>query len=104
MIDAIKRGQIYKVLYKPFQEEDIKLTVRSGLEHRPFLHELESKNRQLAACNLRLTEGLEEIKNELVISSSALSIAQQLLHEIPAAVLGVDPSGVVVTPGSGHRL
>jgi CheY-like chemotaxis protein len=103
LIDAINRGQIYKVLYKPFQEEDIKLTVRSGLEHysqacqnRSLLHELESKNRQLAACNVRLTEGLEGTKNELVISSSALSLAQQLLHEIPAAVVGVDPSGEVV--------
>lgn len=103
LIDAINRGQIYKVLYKPFQEEDIKLTVRSGLEHyvqacqnRSLMQELAAKNQQLAACNSQLTEGLEGTKGELVISSNALSLAQQLLHEIPAAVVGVEPSGEIV--------
>lgn len=103
LIDAVNRGQIYKILYKPFQEEDIKLTVRSGLEHhakncenRALLKELEERNKQLAVLNHTLQLGLEGTQADLTISSTALGMAQQLLNEIPAAVMGIEPSGQIV--------
>lgn len=103
LVEAVNRGQIYKILYKPFQEEDIKLTVRSGLEHharnrenRALLEELGQRNEQLAILNQKLKSGLEGTQADLSISSTALGIAQQLLNEIPAAVIGVEPSGQIV--------
>jgi CheY-like chemotaxis protein len=103
LVEAVNRGQIYKILYKPFQEEDIKLTVRSGLEHharnrenRALLEELGQRNKQLAILNQKLKSGLEGTQADLTISSTALGIAQQLLNEIPAAVIGVEPSGQIV--------
>lgn len=83
LVEAVNRGQICKILYKPFQEEDIKLTVRSGLEHharnrenRALLEELGQRNKQLAILN----QGTQE---DLTISSTALGIAQQLLNDLP---------------------
>lgn len=103
LVEAVNRGQIYKILYKPFQEEDIKLTVRSGLEHharnrenRVLLEELGQRNKQLAILNQKLKTGLEGTKADLTISSTALGMAQQLLNEIPAAVIGIEPSGQIV--------
>jgi CheY-like chemotaxis protein len=103
LVEAVNRGQIYKILYKPFQEEDIKLTVRSGLEHharnrenRALLEELGQRNKQLAILNQKLKSGLEGTQADLTVSSTALGIAQQLLNEIPAAVIGVEPSGQIV--------
>ncbi|HKN87568.1 MAG TPA: response regulator [Nitrospiraceae bacterium] len=103
LVEAVNRGQIYKILYKPFQEEDIKLTVRSGLEHharnrenRVLLEELAQRNKQLAILNQKLKTGLEGTKADLTISSTALGMAQQLLNEIPAAVIGMEPSGQIV--------
>jgi CheY-like chemotaxis protein len=103
LVEAVNRGQIYKILYKPFQEEDIKLTVRSGLEHharnrenRALLEELGQRNTQLAILNQKLKTGLEGTKADLTISSTALGMAQQLLNEIPAAVIGIEPSGQIV--------
>ena len=103
LVEAVNRGQIYKILYKPFQEEDIKLTVRSGLEHharngenRALLEELGQRNKQLAILNQKLKSGLEGTQADLNISSAALGIAQQLLNEIPAAVIGIEPCGQIV--------
>ena len=103
LVEAVNRGQIYKILYKPFQEEDIKLTVRSGLEHharnrenRALLEELGQRNKQLAILNQKLKTGLEGTQADLTISSTALGIAQQLLNEIPAAVIGIESSGQIV--------
>lgn len=103
LVDAVNRGQIYKILYKPFQEEDIKLTVRSGLEHharnrenRALLEQLEQRNQELAILNQKLKTGLEGTKADLTISSTALGMAQQLLNEIPAAVIGIEASGQIV--------
>jgi CheY-like chemotaxis protein len=103
LVEAVNRGQIYKILYKPFQEEDIKLTVRSGLEHhaknlenRKLLEELGQRNTQLAILNQKLQSGLEGTQADLTISSTALGMAQQVLNEIPAAVIGVESSGLIV--------
>ncbi|MDH5586765.1 MAG: response regulator [Nitrospirota bacterium] len=103
LVEAVNRGQIYKILYKPFQEEDIKLTVRSGLEHhaknlenRKLLEELAQRNTELAILNQKLQSGLEGTQADLTISSTALGMAQQVLNEIPAAVIGVESSGLIV--------
>jgi CheY-like chemotaxis protein len=103
LVEAVNRGMIYKILYKPFQEEDIILTVRSGLEHharnrenRVLLEELEKRNKELAILNQKLQCGLEGTREDLNVSSTVLGIAQQLLNEIPAAVIGIEPSGQIV--------
>jgi DNA-binding NtrC family response regulator len=33
LIEAVNRGHVSKIIYKPFQEEDIQSTVRSAVEH-----------------------------------------------------------------------
>ncbi len=61
IIDSINEGQIYKFITKPFENLDLKVTVRRALE----LFELEDQNIILRESNRRLTE-LNQTKKQLL--------------------------------------
>lgn len=101
--EAINRGQIYKILYKPWNDGDLKLTVRSALEHyaqsqhnRMLQRELEQQNALLQKLMRRLEANLEDKTSELSLYAGTLLTAQRLLDCLPCAVIGVDESGQIV--------
>ncbi|MEJ2633955.1 MAG: hybrid sensor histidine kinase/response regulator [Calditrichia bacterium] len=76
LIDAINRGEVYRYITKPWEPNDLKVTVQKALEHyqvmmdRQALTEaLEQKNAELNSRNLslkRALEDLEEAQNKLL--------------------------------------
>jgi two-component system NtrC family sensor kinase len=101
--EAINRGHIYKVLYKPWNDEDLKLTVRSALAHyaqnqqnRALQKELAAQNVQLQALAVQLGAKLEVKASDLDVCAGTLFTAQRLLDLLPCAVLGLDDSEQIV--------
>ena len=101
--DAINQGHIYKIIYKPWNDDDLKLTVRTALEHAARNCENAALQETLAAQNgelQRLTRQLEaqlsEKSETLTMYAGTLLLAQRLLHELPCAVLCVDAAGQIV--------
>jgi signal transduction histidine kinase len=62
LIDAINKGQIFRYLRKPWEEEDLRMTVRSA-------YQIYSANRQLLEKNLELQKKNDEL-NRFVYSAS----------------------------------
>ena len=103
VVDAINEGQIYKFIPKPWNDDELRVTIDNALE-RYFLH---ARNRQLME-DLRLSneelqlmnENLEDLVNErtaeLVFRNQALTGAQNILHALPLAVVGLDCDDQVV--------
>ena len=60
-IDAINKGQIYRYLSKPWEDNDIIITVRQALERRALEHE----KARLEALTLRQNEELKELNASL---------------------------------------
>lgn len=101
--EAINRGHIYKVLYKPWNDEDLKLTVRSALAHytqnqrnKALQKELAAQNVQLKSLAAQLVAKLEVKTSDLDVCAGTLFTAQRLLDLLPCAVLGLDESGEIV--------
>ncbi|MBF0288887.1 MAG: response regulator [SAR324 cluster bacterium] len=61
IIDAINKGQVYKFIRKPFDREELRVTVKRALE----LFELEDQNVLLTASNRKLAE-LNQNKEKLL--------------------------------------
>jgi len=78
IIDAINKGQIYKFILKPFDLDDMRLSVLRALE----AHELEEKNGKLVA------------ELQAALDSLQLSLARQAEAE-KMAVLGGYVAGIV---------
>ncbi|MDP2810731.1 MAG: response regulator [Rhodocyclaceae bacterium] len=60
-IDAINRGEIYRYIAKPWDDNDIVLTVRDALDHK----RLESENLRLLALTQRQNDELKELNASL---------------------------------------
>jgi two-component system NtrC family sensor kinase len=72
LITAVNEGHIYKFIAKPWNDDELRITISNALD-RYFLHkrnleltsELEEKNRQLVILNSKLKEFMEQQEAQL---------------------------------------
>lgn len=100
---AINEGNIYKFIFKPWNDEDLKNTIKLALEqklllqeNRSLAQELREKNRQLEEFNRQLEHKVEERTQELQQHNQVLFLSQEILERVPVGVVGVGSDGVVV--------
>jgi len=101
--DAVNRGEIYRFITKPWDDDELKALIRQSVQHchlvrenRRLNEELQQTNRELLELNHRLEEKVEERTKELFIHNKALLLSQEVLDNLPTAVVGVDGDGTVV--------
>lgn len=103
IVSAINEGHIYKFVPKPWNDDDLKVTVSNAIE-RYFLFkinqgltsELRTKNEALAGLNVELKKLLDEKSANLEFRSKVLTIHQNLLDSMPVGIIGVDFNSMVV--------
>ncbi len=102
IVSAINEGQIYRFVAKPWNDDELRVTVSNALER----YELVRKNRELSEALLRKNDELTALNRDLerrvVERTEALTLRNQLLTEslgildnLPIAVVGMDPRGTV---------
>lgn len=96
IVDAINEGHIYRFIPKPWNDEELRITIQHCLEryflqkkNRELLEKLELANRELEEKVLQRTEQLE-------LRNRALEFSQNLVGNLPVGVLGIDENGLVV--------
>lgn len=102
ILDAVNRGAVYKYLSKPWNDEELKLSLRRAIEqgalqkaNAQLLKEVEDQNRRLVNMNAQLEQNYDD-------AIRGLNFNQALFQWIDAAVLTVDYEGVVV--GANARM
>jgi len=103
MVEAINEGHIYKFIPKPWNDEELKVTISTALDHyfaqmknRQLTRELEEKNRKLKEINENLERLVQERTSDLMMRNRILTAAQNILDALPVGVIGVDPDGLIV--------
>jgi two-component system NtrC family sensor kinase len=103
VVGAINEGRVYKFIPKPWNDEELRHTVARALEAWHLQQDNRELTRRLAETVeelRRLNEGLEdEVRRrtaDLAFQNRVLRRAQELLDQLPVAVIGVDGDGVVV--------
>ncbi|MBI5633791.1 MAG: response regulator [Nitrospirae bacterium] len=103
IVGAINEGHIYKFIPKPWNDDELKVTISNSLE-RYFLFkknveltaELKQKNEELQSLNRRLEKLLEEKSRNLEYRTASLNVHQSLLDAMPVGILGVDNTDMIV--------
>jgi len=103
IVEAINEGQIYKFIPKPWNDDELKVTISNAIE-RYFLREknkllteeLKLKIEELQRINENLERLVAERTSELVFQNKVLKRAHNILNFMPIAVLGIDIDGVIV--------
>jgi len=96
IIDAINEGAIYKFISKPWNDEEILLSVRRAVEQYTLTFENKRLAREIAQQNEQLRELNRRLDQRAADASSGQTVAQEVLEAIDAGVLVVDPGGLVV--------
>jgi len=103
VVAAVNEGQIYKFIPKPWNDDELRVTVAKALEHfasqrrnLQLTEELRLRNEELQELNDNLERLVEKRTRELVLQNRALLHARNVLDHLPFGVLGLGSDGVVV--------
>lgn len=103
VVEAINLGRIYKFIPKPWNDDELKTTIATALQHQELqlqnkhlAAELQQKNNQLKEINENLEHLVVQRTEALVIRNRVLQIAQGVLDVLPVAVFGIDPEQMIV--------
>ena len=95
IVAAINEGHIYRFIPKPWNDDELRVTIQNCLE-RYFL---QKKNQelleQLAAINQVLEEKVQRRTEQLELRNRALEFSQSLLGSLPVGVVGIDINGMI---------
>ena len=103
VVSAINEGEIYKFIPKPWNDDELKVTIANAAE-RYYLHKqnleltqaLKEKNLELHRINESLEWLVQERTQEIVFQNLALQKSQNILDSLPVAVIGLDLEGLIV--------
>jgi two-component system NtrC family sensor kinase len=95
IVAAINEGHIYRFIPKPWNDDELRVTIQNCLE-RYFLqknnHELLD---QLAVANQALEAKVQQRTEQLELRNQALEFSQNLLGNLPVGVVGIDVDDMI---------
>ncbi len=96
IVSAINEGQIYKFVPKPWNDEELKVTISNAIERYHLFKKNMELTEELQRKNDELTRLNKELKSHLEFRSKALSIQQNILDAMPVGIIGIDFNNTIV--------
>ena len=100
--DAINEGAIYKFLTKPWDDTRLAGHIAEAFDHKEMADENRRlgsavivANHELSEVNERLQKLLSTQREQISREESSLTVAREVLDNIPAAVMGIDVDGMI---------
>lgn len=102
IVSAINEGQIYRFVAKPWNDDELRVTVANALErydlgrkNLELTEELRRKNDELTTLNRDLERRVIERTEALTTQNRLLTESLGILDNLPMAIVGMDPQGTV---------
>ena len=110
--DAINQGAIYRFLTKPWDDALLRANIEEAFQYHDLqdenirlTHELKQANGELSTLNQELEKRVEVKTHEVILNMRAAQISQEVLENLPIAVLGIGDDGIIAVANQlAHRL
>ncbi len=96
IVSAINDGQIYKFIPKPWNDDEIRITIGHAIERYFLAKSNRELSDELTRKNAELNRLLAERTSSLEQRGQMLRSFQNIIDAIPVGVLGLDSEGAVV--------
>lgn len=96
IVAAINEGHIYKFIPKPWNDDELRITIQNCLERYFLLKSNRELLEKLGAVNQALEEKVQQRTEQIELRNRALEFSQSLLGNLPVGVAGVDVNGMIV--------
>lgn len=96
IVSAINEGQIYKFIPKPWNDDELKVTVGNAIERYFLAKHNRELTEELTRKNAELEHLLQDRTSNLEQRSLMLRNIQNIIDAIPVGVLGLDTEGTMV--------
>jgi hypothetical protein len=95
IVSAVNEGQIYKFIPKPWNDDDMKVTIAEAIEQYYLFKKKTALTDKLVKVNEELRELLEDKSKILKLKGEMLEASQVILFFLPVAVLGISDDIIV---------
>lgn len=96
ILDAINQGEIFRFLPKPWEDEELRTTVRQCFEHFRLLAKTEILLAQVKRQYLELQVVNQHLEEAMALRTQVLQMTQSIIQHLPIPILGVSEDGVLV--------
>lgn len=93
--DAINRGAIYRFLTKPWEDDLLRANIQEAFQRYEMKQENARLATELKAANEALEKQVAEKTREISHGLRILEVSQEVLENLPVAVIGIGTDGVV---------
>ena len=105
IVAAINEGHIYRFIPKPWNDEELRVTIQNCVERYFLLKKNSELLAELGAANHALEEKVQQRTEELEIRNRVLEFSQTLMGSLPVGVVGIDAYGMIAyCNGAAMRL
>jgi len=95
IVAAINEGHIYKFIPKPWNDEELRVTIQNCLERYFLLKKNRELLTELADANHALEEKVLQRTEQLELRNRVLEFSQGILGTLPVGVVGIDDAGMI---------
>lgn len=102
IIDAVNKGEIFRFIAKPWNDEELRLTIRQSLDHwqllksnRELSSELISTNQELKQLNEHLEAEVAKRSRDLLLKDRSYLLSKFIIENTPIPLIGIDESGMI---------
>jgi len=101
--ESINKGHIYKFILKPWNDQNLKLDIKQGLEQYDLMRSniklnetVLQQNEELKRVNDNLEGLVQKRTMELEIQNQALELSHAILEDLPIPIIGISSEMMIV--------
>lgn len=103
IVESINKGEVYRFIAKPWQDDALRHTIAQGFEHWAIVQENRRLTREAEHHVAELQRLNALLEGSVEARTRALQFAQDVLEQLPEIVLGVSAEGELVLTNGQAR-